>query len=78
MHKIDVAISAQGIDHRIQRVPDNAVAPLYTRIDKHLPQYVRHLSGHQPHTSFLNQDGESDSGFMFESIPADQEIARLK
>jgi hypothetical protein len=46
MHKLDVSVSAQRIDHRIQRIADNAVTPFYAGLDQHFPQDIRHVSGH--------------------------------
>jgi hypothetical protein len=37
MHEVDISVSAQRIDHRIQGVADNAVTPLYPGVDKHFP-----------------------------------------
>jgi hypothetical protein len=37
MHKVDISVSTQRIDHGIQGVTDNAVTPSYARVDKHLP-----------------------------------------
>ena len=37
MHKVDISISAQRIDHGIQGVADNAVTPFYAGVDKHFP-----------------------------------------
>jgi hypothetical protein len=37
MYKLDVSVSAQRIDHGIQGVTDNAVAPFYAGADKHFP-----------------------------------------
>src|ERR1700733_2647727 len=47
MHKVDVSVSAQRIDHGIQGVAHNAVTPLYAGVNEHFPQDIRNVSGHR-------------------------------
>ena len=44
--KLDFPVAAKSIDHRIQRVPDNPVAPAHAGFLQHLPQKVRDTLSH--------------------------------
>jgi hypothetical protein len=44
--KLDLPVASQRVDHRIQRVPDDAVAAFDAGVRQHLPHHVRNFSCH--------------------------------
>src|ERR1700722_9241577 len=52
-HKLDCAISAQCVHHRIQSISDNSVAALDSSLRQHLPQYVCDFFRHKNLSEFF-------------------------
>jgi hypothetical protein len=46
VNKLDVAVSAESVAHRIESIPDNPVAAFDAYIREHFPQNIRNVSAH--------------------------------